>query len=69
MIMGYPEWKELREELVESRGTLFNKFPMIEADMPTFMGQPYAAYPEDLQGADAVYVIMYMLAGKVLGGK
>ncbi|MFQ5711111.1 MAG: arginase family protein [Candidatus Geothermarchaeales archaeon] len=29
---------------------------MIEADMPTFMGQPYSVSPEDLEGADAVII-------------
>lgn len=50
------KWKELREILIEARGGIHDKFPMIEADMPTFMGQPYAVYPEDLKGADAVII-------------
>jgi agmatinase len=54
--MKYPEWKELREDLLGSRGSVADKFPMIEADMPTFMGQPYAASPEDLKGVDVVIV-------------
>lgn len=52
----YKQWEKTKEILIESRGTSYNKFPMIEADMPTFMGQPYAVYPEDLKGADAVII-------------
>ncbi len=74
--MTYPDWDEIRNsDVVRSRN-----FPMIEADMPTFMGLPLVRFPEDLKDADAViigapyvagwkdyagvYVIMYMLAGR-----
>lgn len=37
--------------------------PMIYADMPTFMGQPYAFSPDDLKGADAVIIGSPYVAG------
>ena len=30
--------------------------PMIEADMPTFLGRPHAISPEDLEGADVAII-------------
>jgi agmatinase len=54
--MNYPNWKELKEDLLDSRGSVSNKFPMIEADTPTFMGQSYATSPTDLKGADIVII-------------
>ena len=49
--MSYPEWEDMKDSLL--RG---NHVPMIESDMPTFMGQPYATSPEELRGADFVIV-------------
>ena len=49
--MKYPEWSELRETLLRGRDV-----PMIEADMPTFMGQPHAISQDDLEGADVVII-------------
>ena len=37
--------------------------PMIEADMPTFMGRPHAVSTEDLKGADAVIIGSPYVAG------
>ncbi len=48
--MSYPEWSEIRESL------LGRSVPMIESDMPTFMGQPHAIRPEDLQGVDVAII-------------
>ena len=31
-------------------------FPLIQADMPTFMGQRYATSPEDLKGVDVAII-------------
>ena len=61
--MNYPEWKELREDLLGSRGTVAGKFPMIEVDMPTFMGRPYATSPEDLKGVDVAIIGSPYVAG------
>ena len=47
----YPEWSELRETLLRGRDV-----PMIDADTPTFMGQPHAISQDDLQGADVVII-------------
>jgi agmatinase len=49
--MSYPEWEDMKDSLL--RG---NHVPMIESDMPTFMGQPYATSPEELRGADFVII-------------
>ncbi|MFC1802940.1 arginase family protein [Thermoproteota archaeon] len=49
--MSYPEWDEIRDSLLRGRNV-----PMIEADMPTFMGLPHATSPEDLEGADVVII-------------
>ena len=50
--MSYPKWSEIRSSIWTSA----RHFPMIEADTPTFMGQPHATSPKDLQGADAVII-------------
>src|SRR6056297_2537182 len=54
--MGYPAWEELKDTLIESRQLYCNRFPMIAADTPTFMGRPYAAKPEELKGADVAII-------------
>ena len=50
--MSYPTWEEISSTI----WTYGKHFPMIEADMPTFMGLAHAACPEDLDGADAVII-------------
>ena len=42
--MSYPEWHARRP------------LPMIDRDMPTFMGQPYAICQDDLKDADVVII-------------
>jgi agmatinase len=59
IIMTYPDWDEIRN----SPYTRSLSFPMIEVDMPTFMGLPLATYPEDLKGADAVIIGAPYVAG------
>ncbi len=54
--MKYPGWDDLKESLIEARNNYHNKFPMIEADMPTFMGQPHATHPQDLEGVDVAII-------------
>lgn len=49
--MSYPDWDELKDALLEGR-----RVPMIEADMPTFMGRPHATCVSDLEGADVVII-------------
>ena len=50
--MSYPEWDLIRNSIfVRERN-----FPLIESDMPTFLGVPHATSPEDLVGADAVII-------------
>jgi agmatinase len=61
--MGYPEWGKIKDALLASRGPTAIGVPMIEADMPTFMGQPYATCPEDLKGADVVIIGSPYVAG------
>ncbi len=58
--MTYPDWDEIRNaDFVRSRD-----FPMIEADMPTFMGLPLVTFPEeDLKDADAVIIGAPYVAG------
>jgi agmatinase len=59
--MTYPEWEEIRNcdtHFVRSRN-----FPMIEADMPTFMGLQLVTFPEDLKDADAVIIGAPYVAG------
>ncbi len=50
--MSYPSWDMIRS----STFTRTRSFPLIDADMPTFMGQPHAISPADLQGADVVII-------------
>lgn len=50
--MTYPDWDTIRN----STFTRSRYFPLIDADMPTFMGQPLATTPADLRGADAVII-------------
>jgi agmatinase len=54
--LSFPEWNQIREALLRDRKSVETCVPMIEADMPTFMGQPYAISPEDLKGADAIII-------------
>ncbi|MCF8070502.1 MAG: arginase family protein [Desulfobacterales bacterium] len=57
--MKYPEWDEIRNDSYVSK----RDFPMIEADMPTFMGVPLINRPEDLKGTDAVIIGAPYVAG------
>jgi agmatinase len=50
--VAYPDWDVIRN----ASFTRTRYFPMIEADMPTFMAQPLATSPADLQGADVVII-------------
>ena len=50
--MSYPSWDTIRNGTY----TRARNFPLIDADMPTFMGQPHAVSPADLQGADVVII-------------
>src|SRR5262245_55756828 len=50
--MTYPAWDDIRN----STFTRTRNFPMIEAEMPTFMGQPLAISSADLRGAEAVII-------------
>ena len=50
--MNYPAWDDIRN----STFTRTRNYPMIEADMPTFMARPLAISPADLRGADAVII-------------
>ena len=57
--MKYPDWDEIRNStFVRSR-----YFPMIETDMPTFMGLPPATSLEDIEGTDAVIIGAPYVAG------
>jgi agmatinase len=50
--MSYPSWDMIRNgTFVRTRN-----FPLIDADMPTFMGQPHAVTTKDLEGADVVII-------------
>src|SRR5215831_3589139 len=50
--MNYPSWDTIRSgTFVRTRN-----FPLIDADMPTFMGQPHATTLKDLEGADVVII-------------
>src|SRR5438128_4051448 len=50
--VSYPSWDTIRNgPFVRTR-----HFPLIDADMPTFMGQPHAVSPSDLGGADVVII-------------
>jgi len=50
--MNYPAWDDIRN----STFTRMRNYPMIDADMPTFMARPLAISPADLRGADAVII-------------
>jgi len=50
--MTYPSWDTIRDGIhVRTR-----YFPMIDGDEPTFMGQPLASSPADLEGADVAII-------------
>ena len=50
--MTYPEWEQMR-----NWSRLRHRYcPLIEADMPSFMGLPLASAPQDIEGADAVII-------------
>jgi agmatinase len=55
MSSPYSEWDQIRNSLLYSARRIVN-VPMIEHDMPTFMGVPHAISTEDLKGADAVII-------------
>ena len=50
--MTYPTWEEFLKTSFAAR----HKFPMITSEVPTFMGLPHAATPDDIRGADAVII-------------
>ncbi len=56
--MTYPDWKEIKARLFHDQ-----ELPMITDDMPTFMGQPLAKTPADLEGADIVIIGSSYVAG------
>ncbi|MFC2029432.1 arginase family protein [Chloroflexota bacterium] len=61
--MSYPEWENLKDHFLRGRDV-----PMIEDDMPTFMGQPHAKTAGDLQGADiAIIGVPYVAARDYAG--
>jgi agmatinase len=49
--MSFPEWSEIKDSLLRGRNV-----PMIEPDMPTFMGVPQAREPGDLEEADVAII-------------
>lgn len=51
MFMSYPKWIEIKDSLLKGRTV-----PMIESDMPTFMGVPHAFDAEDLIGIDVAII-------------
>jgi agmatinase len=55
----YPEWDVVRNSFFART----RYFPMIDADMPTFMARPLATSPADLKGADAVIIGAPYVAG------
>jgi agmatinase len=57
--MSYPEWEQIRNSIF----TRTRYFPMIDADMPTFMGLPLATAASDLRGADVVIIGAPYVAG------
>jgi hypothetical protein len=50
--MSYPGWDTIRN----STYARTRYFPMLDADEPTFLGQPHAFSAADLEGADAVII-------------
>jgi agmatinase len=57
--MSYPEWNDLKDAILAGRDV-----PMIEDDMPTFLGQPLAESPSDLEGADVVIIGSSYVSGQ-----
>lgn len=57
--MSYPGWDVVRDSIF----TRTRNFPMIDGDMPTFMGLPLAIGAGDLKGADAVIIGAPYVAG------
>jgi agmatinase len=57
--VSYPDWNDIRN----STYTRTRHFPLIDEDMPTFMGQPLATSPADLRGADVVVIGAPYVAG------
>jgi agmatinase len=55
----YPEWSDIRN----SNFARTRFFPLIEEDMPTFMGLPLATSAADLRGMDAVIIGAPYVAG------
>jgi agmatinase len=50
--MAYPDWNTIKSSIfVNGRN-----FPLLEEDMPTFMGRPHAVTQKDLEGADVVII-------------
>ena len=50
--MNYPDWKETREGMWAAE----RRFPMIDDETPTFLGQPLATEKKHLEGADVVII-------------
>ena len=57
--MSYPDWEIVRNSIF----TRTRYFPMIDGEMPTFMGVPLATTPDDLEGADVVIIGAPYVAG------
>ncbi|TWA70060.1 agmatinase [Azospirillum brasilense] len=55
----YPSW----QDTLAGKTWRTTHFPRIKADMPTFLGVPYAIRDEDLAGADAVIIGAPFAAG------
>jgi agmatinase len=49
--MDYPDWNTIKDSLLRGRNV-----PMIDSDMPTFLGQPHAISEKDLEDVDAVII-------------
>jgi len=50
--MAYPDWNKVRSSLFTSG----RNYPLLDEDMPTFMGRPHAVTAKDLEGADVVII-------------
>jgi len=50
--MTYPDWNSIHTGLLANSRNL----PLIEEDMPTFMGRPHAISQKDLEGVDVVII-------------
>ena len=57
--MNYPKWDDIRNSIFART----RYFPMIDADMPTFMGLPLATSATDLRSADIVIIGAPYVAG------